>query len=620
MPDIQDTPLKMLKRNLNPVRLAGLTKRGLASLKNEGWEATWRAVDFRLRLATKRDVWQFRCDIPLKRELREQRLAVFEKMPVVSIVVPLFNTPVKYLKEMIDSVRSQSYPYWQLVCVDASTPGHEEVGRTVAGYRDERITYKKLDENKGISGNTNEGFKLCIGEYIALLDHDDVIQPNALYENVKAINEHKAELLYSDEVVLNEDLSKLVQYHFKIGYAPDYLRGMNYMTHFLVFSRRIAEKAGFFEDSVYDGSQDYDFILRLSEQARVIYHIPKVLYFWRSHSGSTAQDMSNKSYAFEAGRKAVQAHVDRIGLKGTAEILPFNGAYRVRYEVLGDPLVSVIIPNKDHIDDLEKCLVSIKEHGGWDNTEILVVENNSEDKATFEYYDSLPERFSNVKVLYYEGGFNFSAINNFAAKQASGDHLLLLNNDVELLTDGFIKEMLSFSQREDVGAVGAKLYYPDDTIQHGGVIMGINGSAGHSHRGIDRYVTKPDGERIENTGDLYRLVTVQNYLAVTAACLMVKKELYLRQPLDEESFAVAYNDVDFCLRLYEKGYLNVFTPFSRAYHYESKSRGLDESDKPNPRYEGEKKRFRDRWEKYFDYGDPYYNPHFTLLYDNYGYK
>lgn len=606
--DIQDSPLLFLKRNLNINRITHLLKRGFNSLKNEGFEATYRKVLFRVNLMLKRDVWQFRSDIPLKRELKAQKKAVFDYMPKISIVVPLYNTPLKFLTEMIQSVENQSYSNWQLVLVNAA--GDYPLIEKKA-QRDNRFTYVKLGKNLGIAGNTNEGFKLCKGDYIALLDHDDVILPNALYENVKAINEYGADVLYSDEITLTGDLKHLIQFHFKIDYAPDFLRGVNYITHFLVFKKELFEKVGAYEDSAYDGAQDFDLTLRLTEKAKKVYHIPKVLYYWRGHINSTANDMSAKAYAFEAGRKAIAAHLERTGLKGQVFCQKWPGSYRIKYEIIGNPLVSVIIPNKDNTEDLHRCLTSIKEKGGWQNTEIIVVENNSENKETFEYYQKAQTLFDNLKIVTYKGEFNFSAICNFGAEFAKGEHILLLNNDVEFISEDFIREMLSYSQRKDVGAVGAKLYYPDGYLQHAGVIVGINGSAGHSHKGLK--------DAKNNTGDMYRLVTTQNYLAVTGAALMVKTSLYKENPLDSKNFAVAYNDIDFCLRLYEKGYLNVFTPYAEGIHYESKSRGSD-TDKPNPRYLGEKQRFADKWGKYFNYGDPYYNPHFTLLYENYGYK
>ena len=612
MSNIQDSPLKFIKRNLNIKRITSLASRGVASLKNDGLEATWRKIDFRIKLMTKGDVWKYRSDIPLKKELKAQRNATFPYMPKISIIVPLYNTPEKFLKEMIDSVYNQSYANWQLVLADASDKDLPHIKKVVDSYGDSRIVYEKLAENKGISENTNAGFALADGDYIALLDHDDVILPNALYENVKAINETGAQVLYSDEIILDSDLKHAGRYHFKVDYSPDFLRGVNYITHFLVFSREIFEKAGPYEDPKYNGSQDYDLTLRLTENTDKIHHIRKVLYYWRAHASSTASDMTTKMYAFEAGRAAVQAHLDRIGLKGQVSIQKYPGSYRTVYEVDGNPQVSIVIPNKDHIEDLSRCIDSIFALGDWDNVQVIVVENNSTEKETFEYYEKITSENNKVQVVYYKGGFNFSAICNFGVQYATGEHILLLNNDVEFVSENFVKEMLSYSQRNDVGAVGAKLYFPDGDLQHGGVILGINDSAGHSHKGLKN--------AREITGHMYRLVTTQNYLAVTGACLMVKTALYKKFPLDEENFAVAYNDVDFCLRLYEAGYLNVFTPYSEGVHYESKSRGLDETDKPNLRYEGEKARFARKWQKYFNYGDPYYNPHFTLLYENYGYK
>ncbi|MBQ5313091.1 MAG: glycosyltransferase, partial [Oscillospiraceae bacterium] len=437
--DVQDSPLRFLKRNLNVKRVTHLVKRGYNSIKNEGLEATQRKVQFRVNLMLKRDVWQFRSDIPLKRELKEQSITKFEFMPKISIVVPLYNTPKKFLLEMVESVEKQSYSNWQLVLVNASGD-YPEI--EVKAKADSRITYVVMEKNLGIAENTNFGFKHCEGEYIALLDHDDVILPNALYENVKAINDHGADVLYSDEITLDGNLEHLIQFHFKINYAPDFLRGVNYITHFLVFKKELARKVGFYEDKNFDGAQDFDLTLRLTEQAQCVYHIPKVLYYWRGHAGSTANDMSTKMYAFEAGRKAIAAHLERVGLKGKVEIQKWPGSYRVRYEISGNPKISIVIPNKDNIEDLSRCLASIREKGGWDNVEVIVVENNSTEQSTFEYYEKALKEYDNLQVIYYEGGFNFSAICNFGAKYATGDHILLLNNDVEFTSDDFLKEML----------------------------------------------------------------------------------------------------------------------------------------------------------------------------------
>lgn len=609
----KDSIGKMAKRFLSPAHIAKLVKRGLTSLKQQGWEATWRKISFRLNLALGREVWQYRADIPLKKELKQQRKADTTGMPCISVVVPLYNTPMPFLKEMVESVVNQSYPKWQLVLADASDKEHQMQNQTWLKGKDKRIHYFQMEKNLGIAGNTNAAFEHAAGDYIALFDHDDILQLSALFEMVQAIKQTGADLLYSDEAVVSNGFKDITKYHFKPDFSPDTLRGCNYITHLCVFSKELLQKAGY-EQQEYDGAQDFDLILRLSEQAKKIHHIPKVLYFWRCHANSTAADIETaKPYALEAGRKALQAHLDRIGFKGQAECLKGSpGAYRVRYEVQGNPLVSVLIPNKDHIEDLRRCLEGLKQKAGPVDYEVIIIENNSTDPKTFDFYKKLQAMDSKCHIVMYEGDFNFSAINNFGRTFAKGEHLLLLNNDIEPLSDNFLYELLSYSQRSDVGAVGAKLYYPDDTIQHAGVFIGLGGSAGHNHKGHPR----------DSGGYLYRLATTQNMSAVTGACLMVKTALYDKVGgLDEQNFAVAYNDVDFCLKLRKEGYLNVCTPFADAYHYESKSRGNDKEGANAVRYQGEKQRFV---EKYADMmgegGDPYYNPHFTLLYENYGYK
>lgn len=620
---VQDSVVGMTRRLLNPRHVAELAGRMIHTLRQDGFEQMCRDIRFRVALAHHEDLWQHRADIPTRRQLKIQRTTPIADGPVVSIVVPLYNTPIRYLNEMLDSVHQQTYPNWQLCLVDASQPGHEQVEQVCrsAAHRDYRITYEKLTENLGIAANTNAGFALAKGQWITLLDHDDTLYPNALYEMVALALQQDAEMVYSDEIVLSDDGKELRGYHFKPGYAPDYLNGCNYITHLCMFRRDLFVRAGGRENPTYDGAQDYDLILRLTENLSApnkIVHLPKVLYSWRAGAGSTAENLVEaKPYAVEAGRRAIQDHLERLGRNATVESLPdAPGAYRVKYAVEGTPKISVIIPNKDHVEDLRRCLESLYAHAGYENFEVLVAENNSTDPETFAYYEQAKQQFAGLKIVTYEGPFNFSAINNTARKAAEGEYLLLLNNDIEVLTDNFLAELLSYAQRPDVGAVGAKLFYPDDTIQHGGVILGINGSAGHSHKSHPR----------DAVGDLYRLVTAQNYMAVTGACLMVKAELYdLCGGLDENDFAVAYNDVDLCLKLYERGYLNVFTPEAQAYHYESKSRGLDDGSAANAanqaRYAKEKAAFQARWGHYLPEGaDPYYNIHFNNKFENFGLK
>ena len=609
---VQDSVGGMARRLLDPAHLRDLARRSAATLREQGAEQLWRDVTFRVGLAFHHDGWRHRADIPLRRTLKAQRAAHLQG-PCVSIVVPVYNTPLPFFKQMVQSVRRQTYTNWQLVLVDASDAAHPAPGALAQklAAQDGRILYQKI-ENGGIAANTTAGFAAATGAYLALLDHDDVLYPNALFACVQTIQTTGADFVYSDEIVLSADLKQLGGYHFKPDFAPDYLRGVNFITHLAVFSRPLLDAAGAYESSEYDGAQDHDLFLRLTEKARKIEHIKQVLYIWRGHAGSTAAGMEAKPYAVEAGVRAIDAQLARLGLPGKAMPVPgAPGAFQVRYELTGCPLVSVLIPNKDHTADLDRCLTSLYQNAGYDNFEVLVIENNSTDPATEAYYQTLPGRFARCRVVRYQGPFNFSAINNFGAQFAAGEHLLLLNNDIEILSGDFLRELLSYSQRPDVGAVGAKLYYPDDTIQHAGVLMGINGSAGHSHKSYPRTAV----------GDLYRLVTTQNYMAVTGACLMTKASLYKAAGgLDEANFAVAYNDVDYCLKLWEQGLLNVYTPRAEAYHYESKSRGLDTLSENARRYEREKANFYAKYKRYIDNYDPYYNPHFNNLFENFGLK
>ena len=608
---VQDSVGGMARRLLNPAHLRDLAGRSVKTLREQGAEQLWRDVKFRVGLALHHDDWRHRADIPLRRELKAQRAAALQG-PQISIIVPLYNTPAKFFDEMLNSVIRQTYTNWELVLVDASDADkrlESRLPRQVPGT----IVYECI-ENGGIAANTTRGFELAHGGFIALLDHDDVLYPNALFEVVQTIQSTGADFVYSDEIVLSADLKQLGGYHFKPDFAPDYLRGVNFITHLAVFSRPLLDAAGAYESKEFDGAQDHDLILRLTEKAHRIEHIKKVLYIWRGHAGSTAAGMEAKPYAIAAGERAIDAQLGRLGLPGHAMAVPdAPGAFQVRYELTGHPKISVLIPNKDHTDDLDRCLTSLYKNAGYGNFEVIVIENNSTDPATFAYYKTLHDRFPTCWVVTFEGKgpFNFSAINNFGATFAEGEHLLLLNNDIEVLSPDFLRELLSYSQRPDVGAVGAKLYYPDDTIQHAGVLMGINGSAGHSHKSYPRTAV----------GDMYRLVTTQDYMAVTGACLMTKTALYREcGGLDEEKFAVAYNDVDYCLKLWQKGLLNVYTPRAEAYHYESKSRGLDTLSENARRYEREKANFYAKYQQYIDNYDPYYNPHFNNLFENFGLK
>lgn len=536
-----------------------------------------------------------------KRTLRRQKHAAFAQKPLISIVIPLYCTPLPYLKELLESVRRQSYENWQLCLADGSPDDKAKEFIEKHYGREKRIVYRKLEENGGISVNTNEAVALAAGEYLMLCDHDDTLEPDALYEIVKAINDTGADVLYTDEDKVSMD----GRHYFDPNFKPDFnlfrLRENNYICHIFVVKKSLTDETGLLR-SEFDGAQDFDFILRCCEKAQKITHIPKVLYHWRCHMDSTAADPSSKAYAYEAGRKAVREHYQRLGIDAKVEMTERPGWYRSHVKVQGNPLISVIIPNKDHTDDLELCLFSMTRKSTYRNYEILIVENNSEKEETFEYYRKLPDRYPKARVLTWEKEFNYSAINNFAAKEAKGGYLLFLNNDVEILTPDWMEEMLQNCQQENVAAVGAKLYYPDDTIQHAGVVLGLGGIAGH----IMCRASK------EDPGYFGRMISVQEISAVTAACMMVKKSDFDAVGGLDETFQVAFNDIDLCMKFRAAGKKIIFTPYAELYHYESKSRGLEDTPEKQFRFDKEVKRFQEKWAQQLEMEDPYYSPNLSV--------
>ncbi len=541
----------------------------------------------------------------------KQRQREFPLNIKFSILVPLYNTPMLLLKEMIASVLLQSYQNWELCLADASDQDHryvraicEEISRT-----EPRIRYRKLAENNGIAENTNACVEMAEGDYMALLDHDDLLHPAALYEAMKVISADGADFIYTDEAVFKSpNLYEILGTNFKPDFAPDYLNGLNYITHLTVFSKKLYEHAGCRFDPLCDGAQDYDIILKLTEKASCIRHIPKCLYYWRAVEGSTAMNPDSKNYTSIAGQRAVQGHFARCGISATVSLGHLENSYRVKYEIHGSPLVSIIIPSCDHWQTLKKCVESILNLSTYSNIEILVVENNSKDIATFAYYKEL-ENTPKVRILYRLGKFNYSAVNNQAAGQASGEHLLFLNNDIEVISSNWIEEMLMYAQREDVGAVGAMLYYPGDRIQHAGVVVGLGGFAGHVYGGVPR-----NGSQ----GYARRLMVPQDYSAVTGACVMVPKKVFDTIGGFDETFALACNDVDLCMKIRKAGLYVVWTPFAELYHHESESRGYEDTPEKMNRFEGEKYWFREKWAAELASGDPFYNRNLTLQAGDFG--
>ncbi len=552
-------------------------------------------------------------------EAARQRLYKFDREVKFSILMPLYNTPEKFLRQAIESVIDQTYEGWELCLADGSDEEHAYVEQICREYMDRdkqylrprsslycRILYKKLPKNEGISGNTNACLSMASGNYIALFDHDDVLHPSVLYEYMKAVCEKGADYIYCDEATFkgNGTIDDMITLHFKPDYAPDNLRANNYICHFSAFARRLLDGTELFR-SEFDGSQDHDMILRLTSRAKCVVHVPKLLYYWRSHEGSVASDIKAKSYAIEAARGAVAAHLTSQGFKNfeITSTKAFETIFQIKYEILGNPKVSVVIPNKDHLEDLTRCISSIVERSTYDNYEIIVVENNSTTDEIFAYYKKIQEN-PVVRVVTYKGDFNYSRINNLGVSQAKGEYVLLLNNDTGVITPDWIEELLMYAQRDDVGAVGAKLYYEDRTIQHAGVVLGLGAhrTAGHSHYRVGS----------QNLGYMGRLCYAQNVMAVTGACLMMRKALYEELGGLDEKFAVALNDVDLCIRAWKAGRVNVFTPFAELYHYESASRGTDLAGENAERYEKESALFRERWKELLEQGDPYYNPNFSL--------
>lgn len=580
--------------------------RNLGSIK--GVLRKMKAKQIELRAKEKHGTASF----PTPEEAARQRAYVFDKDITFSILVPLYNTPKQFLIEMLDSVQSQTYQKWQLCLADGSDEAHQEVGEICRSYfeQDARICYQKLSRNEGISGNTNACYQMAKGQYIGLFDHDDILHPSVLFEYMKAICEKDADYIYCDETTFQgNSINHMLTLHFKPDYSIDNLRANNYICHFSVFSRELLEGTELFR-SQFDGSQDHDMILRLTSQAKHIVHVPKLLYYWRSHKGSVASDIHAKTYAIEAARGAVADHLKSQGFRNF-EILStraFETIFRIKYELLSNPKISIIIANKDHYEDLSRCISSILDKSTYENYEIIIVENNSKSQEILSYYEDI-KRHPKIQVVVYEGEFNYSKINNFGVSFASGEYILLLNNDTQVISLNWMEEMLMYAQREDVACVGAKLYYDDYTIQHAGIVIGLgaHGTAGHTHYRINK----------ENLGYMGRLCYTQNVTAVTGACLMIKKSLYEEAGGLDETFAVALNDVDFCLKLRRKGYLNIWTPFAELFHFESKSRGMDDKDDRVERYNEESARFRERWKKELEEGDPYFNPNFSLEHSDY---
>ena len=601
-----DSRWKNFVKKLNPYMI----KKGILYLKHFGFK------EFMVRLSDRIEPEEvpygpwYEKHRASDEELERQRKHPLPRQPLISIAVPIYKTPERFLREMIESVQAQTYSRWELCLADGS-PEDESMNRVLREYvkKDSRIRVRRMKENLGIVENTNAALAMAKGEFVGFLDHDDLLAPDALYELAKCLQkENPPEFLYTDEDKITGDGGEHFQPNLKPDFNPDLLRSNNYICHFVLASAGLIGKVGGLRKE-YEGAQDYDFILRCTEQAEGIAHVPRILYHWRTHAASTADNPLSKQYAYEAGKRAIEDHLKRCGLKGEVSLKKDFGFYRVKYPVLGSPLVSIIIPNKDEKDTLKACLDSIFDRSSYRNFEIIIVENNSKSEEIFQYYEEIDGR-NGIRVVYWDNGFNYSAINNFGIRHARGEYLLLLNNDMEVISRDWIQELLSHCQRPGTGIVGARLYYPDDTIQHAGIIVGIGGVGGSLFVGMKR----------SHTGYLHKESLQQNLSAVTAACMMARRQVWEETGGLEEKLAVAFNDVDFCLKAREKGYLVVYDPYAELYHYESKTRGAEDTKEKTRRFQSEIEYMRSRWTSVIKDGDPYYNKNFSLKKWNYSLK
>ena len=534
--------------------------------------------------------------------------AVLAYRPLISVIMPTYNPPELYLREAIESVITQIYDNWELcIADDASNAPH--VRAVLEEYQaiDPRIKVKFRAANGHISHASNSALELSSGEFVALFDHDDILTPDALYENARLLNLHPdADMIYSDEDKV-DDVGKRSNPYFKPDWAPDSFLSRNYVSHLGVYRRTLVSEVGGFRPG-FEGSQDYDLVLRIVEKTNRIHHIPRVLYHWRIHSLSVASGVGVKNYAYDAAMNAIAEAMHRRGEPGRVEMLKNDpGNYIVRYDLKHDWKVSIVIPTRDHADDLERCLASIFSKSTYRNIEVIILDNGSVEQATFLCFAKWkvlePAR---LLVVRHDVPFNYSEINNYAVRQSTGEIVLLLNNDTEVIAPQWIEAMLEQAQRPTIGCVGARLLYEDGTIQHAGVVMRIGGVAGHSHRFYDG----------DAPGYYHIIKTVNNYSAVTAACLMIRREVWDQVGGLDEELSVAFNDVDFCLRVRAAGYLNVYVPHAKLYHYESKSRGLDDTPKKIARSISEQQFMQKRW-KVASTDDPFYSPHLSLTSEDY---
>ena len=619
-----------IKNNLNKIKYY-FRRYGFLNTLKKVFKRLFHIKENRKSNQEQYKIWMKKNDLT-ESDIQIQKEYQFRFAPKISIVVPMYNTDEKFFKELIDSLEKQTYSNWELCLAD----GSETLNKKLKQYYENnpKIKYKFLNNNNGISENTNSAIDMAIGNYIGFVDHDDLLSPDALFEVVKVINENSnVDFIYTDEDKIDENYERFEPY-FKPDYSPETLECNNYITHFVVVKKELIDKVGKL-NSKFNGAQDFDFVLRATKASQKVVHISKILYHWRVHKSSTANVADSKPYAYEAGMLAAKAHIERTGRNGkVTDGQDVPGIYKIQYDIKGNPKVSILIPNKDNIDLLKKCINSILKLTTYSNYEIIIIENNSEEKETFYYYNELVKN-AKIKILNFNQNtildsngekqleniidkgdnsvtsnlekmsnkFNYSALINFGVKNCSGEFILQLNNDTQLLTQNWLELMIGYAQNKEIGAIGARLYYEDKTIQHAGIIVGLSGIAGNM------LVNLPYGKHAY----FGREAATRNVSAVTGACLFCRRELYQEVGyMDEKDFKVAFNDVDFCLKLLEKGYRNIYNPYVELIHFESKTRGYEYTKQQEERFEFEANNFKNKWKVFLEKGDPYYNKNFTL--------
>lgn len=566
-------------------------------------------------------------NLPTEKDYEFQINRKFDSNPKISLVVPMYNTNEAFFQELLNSVKNQTYSNWELCLADGSDI--ENINFKNFFENESRIKYKFLNKNEGIADNTNEAIKMATGDFIGFLDHDDLLSRDALYEIVKVINENMGvDFIYTDEDKIDEK-GNFFEPYFKPDYSPETLECNNYITHFVVVNCNLMKKVGYI-NSKFNGSQDFDFVLRATQKANKVIHISKILYHWRSAENSTANIASAKPYAYETGVDVIKENLKQLKKDAIVEYgQDVPGIYKVKYKVIGKPKVSILIPNKDNIKLLKNCITSILKMTSYNNYEIIIIENNSEKNETFKFYNELL-KINKVKILNYNKNtildnngekevkfknnlenakeFNYSKLINFGVKNCNGEYILQLNNDTKLLSKDWLEFFIGYAQQKEIGAISGRLYYNDKTIQHAGIIVGISGIAGNA------LVNLPYGKHAY----FGRESAIRNVSAVTGACLFCRKELYEEvEYMDENNFKVAFNDVDFCLKLLKKGYRNLYIPYVELFHYESKSRGYEYSKAKEERFNLECENFKEKWKDFLEKGDPYYNKNFTKKTCNY---